>query len=83
MQFNAKDAFIAYSNAFSFKTGKLPGSARHTGHTLVFCSDPKSTLQEQKHFIFVAICTWVSRPITTLNSIFTSTKKVLDNYIII
>jgi hypothetical protein len=53
-----------YSIAFSFGTGRDPGSPRHTGHTLVFGGTPNSLRQPQNIFVSVESSTWHSRPIT-------------------
>src|SRR5437868_10419253 len=52
----ASAALIARSTACSFSTGSDPGSARHTGHVLLFGEAPKSVEQRQK--IFVAVLSW-------------------------
>src|SRR5271156_1911952 len=57
-------ARAANSTAFRFKTGKAPGSPRHTGHTLVFGGSPKRVEQEQKIFDSVSNWTWTSSPMT-------------------
>src|SRR5438445_10006775 len=47
-----------------FKTGKAPGKPKHVGHVLAFGSPPVSTAHEQKIFVAVASCAWISFPIT-------------------
>src|SRR6266487_2259111 len=63
-RFNACEAFTAYSTACRFSTGSAPGIPRHTGHTLLLGSEPKTLGQPQKILLLVSSCTCTSRPIT-------------------
>src|SRR5208282_113882 len=63
-QLSAKAVFIAIVTASWFRTGRAPGSPRHTGQTLEFGGSPKCVEQEQKIFVLVRSCKWTSRPIT-------------------
>src|ERR1700722_1320125 len=60
----ASEARIAISTARLFKTGKVPGSPRQTGHTLLLGASPKRFAHPQKILLFVNSCTWTSSPIT-------------------
>src|SRR5450631_1967108 len=57
-------ARAANSTAFLLRTGKAPGSPRHTGHTFVFGGSPKRVEHEQKIFDAVSSCTCTSSPMT-------------------
>src|SRR5580658_14668 len=63
-QFNAKPASMASSTACRLKTGRAPGSPRHTGHTFVLGGAPKLVGQPQKILVFVASWTCTSKPMT-------------------
>ena len=59
---------MAYSMAFSFGTGSVPGWPRQIGQTLVFGGAPNSFGEPQNIFVAVASSTWHSRPMTVSNS---------------
>ncbi len=60
----ARAARVANSTAFALSTGKAPGSARHTGQTLLLGAEPKWLAQPQKALEAVSSCTWTSSQIT-------------------
>src|ERR1700676_3692231 len=66
---------MAISTARRFKTGKVPGSPRHTGHTLLFGASPNRFAHPQKILLFVSSCTWTSSPMT--GSYLTSTSGAI------
>src|SRR5579883_284886 len=63
-QFSARAASVAYSTAFSFKTGSAPGSPRHTGQTLVLGGAPNWFAHPQNALVAVRSWTWTSSPMT-------------------
>ncbi|SLI92073.1 Uncharacterised protein [Mycobacteroides abscessus subsp. abscessus] len=63
-QFSARPMRMADSTAFSLTTGSEPGRPRHTGHTWVFGSAPKSVGQPQNILVAVESSTWTSMPST-------------------
>ena len=56
---------MARSTAPLFITGKVPGSARSTGHAWVLASAPKAVEARLKILLAVDNWAWVSKPITT------------------
>src|ERR1700722_15907727 len=55
---------MAISTARRFKTGNVPGSPRHTGHTLELGASPNRFAHPQKILLFVSSCTCTSSPMT-------------------
>src|ERR1700676_1234143 len=66
---------MAISTARRFKPGKVPGSPRHTGHTLLLGASPNRFAHPQKILLFVSSCTCTSSPIT--GSYFASTSDAI------
>jgi len=60
----ASPSRTAISTAARFSTGKVPGSARHTGSVEALGSAPNAALDHEKIFDRVASCTCTSSPIT-------------------
>jgi len=60
----ASEASVAISTARRFKTGRLPGNPKHTGHTFEFGASPNRFAHPQKIFVAVNSCTCTSSPMT-------------------
>src|SRR6202163_5132037 len=55
---------MAISTARRFTTGKVPGSPRQTGHTLLLGGSPNRFAHPQKILLFVSSCACTSSPMT-------------------
>src|SRR5580698_5872874 len=74
VQLRARPILTAYSTAFLFMTGKVPGNPKQTGQTWVLASLPNIARQPQKCLVAVLRSQWTSSPMTGSYSIKTFQK---------
>jgi hypothetical protein len=78
-QLHAMPILTAYSTAFLFVLGSVPGWPRLITLTWVFGAWPKTVLSPQNNLLLVESWAWTSSPITTSYVSFAGTPAKIAN----